>query len=1001
MLRLHVISAVFLRNVLQYFSGVLGYLFIVAFVTMGAFLAFDEQFFANNLANLDQLSSRYSLLLLFLIPAITMSCWADEKKLGTDELLFTFPATDVEILLGKYLAVLAVYSIGLAFTFTHLLMLAWVGDPDWGQVFATYVGYWLAGAALLSAGMFASVLTRSTTVAFVLGAVICAVPVFIGSLPWIGGYLGDFSIDAQLQDFYTGLIPLSGVLYFVSLTCFMLYLNLVFIAHRHWSSGREAAMSAQFAIRSVSLAAILTAFCFMADKSGTLADTDIDLTSENLFTLSEATHDVLQKAEQDERQLTIQAFLSPDPPREFVHVHKQLTGLLSQYNRLGGSWVDVRFVDVTPNSTEADEARLFGIEPRRVRTERNGRTIEEDVYLGVVVSSNLDEVVLPFFEDGTALEYELTRSLATVTRKERFTVGILLTDAHFFGRSGSWPYYERMLGELKKQFNVIEVTTDDLRGFVDAAQKKKTSDKETKEPKDDQQEQLADDSAEKKKKDPPDVVVAVAPSSLTPTRMQDFVDYVKQGFPCLIFDDPLPFYPVTYMVPSQGAFNAPVQPRATPDSRLGGLTTAPRLPTPPLPRQYSQLPPGIREQLVQRYYRENPAARPRFEPKADGGTARSLTEALGIRWDSGTIVTDYYDPNPDFKPKWPPEDFVEPRMRRFYGPLEHLFLFVGRGSGNDSAFQAASPITSGLQQMLLFYAGAVEPMKEAKTTFLPLLQTGRQSGLLTWEEATSVPTTRVRQHDPASGELRVAEEKATSVFTRQPLRRITPRPPRYDDSDVHTLAARITAKKGEKDAAADINVVFVADVDMLTNMYFEQQEALGRPLDNVAFVYNAIEVLAGDDSYAALRSRRPRPRTLTEVRARTDAYRKQRRDEQRAAEKRIADALKTARERVQQEQEKISQNKELGIIQKAQSLALTAETEQQRFDNEKKKLDRELEQTIDRLKATEQRQIREFENNVRLLAVALPPVPALLLGIVVLSYRQYNERRNTVASRRV
>ena len=82
MFRWHVISAVFWRNLKQYFTGVLGYLFIVAFVTVCALLAFCPQFFADNLANLDQLSKYYPELLLAFIPAITMPLWADEKTTG-------------------------------------------------------------------------------------------------------------------------------------------------------------------------------------------------------------------------------------------------------------------------------------------------------------------------------------------------------------------------------------------------------------------------------------------------------------------------------------------------------------------------------------------------------------------------------------------------------------------------------------------------------------------------------------------------------------------------------------------------------------------------------------------------------------------------------------------------------------------------------------------------------------------------------------------------------
>ncbi len=186
-----VVSAVFRKDMRQYLGNPTGYVFLTLFIATTAAAAFlQDGFFSRNLADLAELNAMMPAILMFFVPAITMGAWAEERRGGTDELLLTMPVRDVEVVLGKYLGVLGMYAISLAFSLANVGVLMYLGDPDMGLMASTYLGYLLMGALFCAIGLVASMLTHNATVAFILGALGCAGLVFAGTQPWASGLLG-------------------------------------------------------------------------------------------------------------------------------------------------------------------------------------------------------------------------------------------------------------------------------------------------------------------------------------------------------------------------------------------------------------------------------------------------------------------------------------------------------------------------------------------------------------------------------------------------------------------------------------------------------------------------------------------------------------------------------------------------------------------------------------------------------------------------------------------
>jgi ABC-2 type transport system permease protein len=864
-IRFSVVRAIFRRDFVGWFSSPTGYVFITVFIFLSSAAAFwQDAFFRDNLANLSQLNAVFPVLLLFLVPAITMSAWADERRQGVDELLLTLPAHDAELVVGKYLACLGIYTVSLAFSLSHVVVLAWLGSPDWGLMVSNYLAYWLIGASLLSVGMVGSALTDNLTVGFIAGSLLCALPVFLDRAGMLvggaaGRALAELGAERRFDELTTGVVSFGTLAYFASIVATMLLANLYLVGKRRW---RDPLFGVHASTRTL---ALLVAAASVAVLLGRLP-VRADATAERLHSLSDPTRRVLKEIDAA-KPVLVQAFLSKEVPRGYVETRENLLNLLREFAALGGERVRVNVIETERFTDEARRAQEeFGIRPVTLEEDSGGGRQEMEVFLGVAVTCGADEVVTPFFFKGFGVEYELTRSIRTVSQKSKGTapaageaaskdnrvkIGVLDTDAKAFGgfdmntfqSSPEWS----LVAELKKQYDVVRVASDA-----------------------DYPEGLA-------------VLVAILPSSLTQPQLERLITWVKSGKPTLILDDPFPTF-----IPG----GAPGDPK-------GG--------------------------------QRNPFS-PQGAPPEEKGKIGELMTVAGIRWRTDEIVWDKYNPHP-----------------RFAG-IDPEIIFCGPGNGSREAFNRNEVTTSGLQEMVLIFPGHLEAKGTPGVNFIELLHTGRNSGVNSYDD--------------------VMQRSMFGGGGLNPNRKHKP-------GNIELCPAARTS--------GTVNVIMIADVDCASDEFFRFRRQ-GRDfleLDNITFILNCVDQLAGDETFVELRKRRPKHRTLDALEARTREHTERQLKEAKEADEAAEKQLKDAQQALDDAVAEIEKRSDLEETTKRIMKEQVRIQRQREFDLKKKQIDEQKEAAVEKSSARTKEEVEKVQRRVKVLGSALPPLPALCLGIVV------------------
>ena len=901
-----VIYSVFKRNFVGYLSNPTGYVFICVFVLLSSIAAFLPDDFFN--ANLDQLNRWFPLIMLVFIPAITMGIWADERRQGTDELLLTIPASDFDIVLGKFKAAVDIYSISLIFSFVcNLLILKYLGSPDIGLFICTYIGYWLVGVAMISIGMVASFLTGNLTVSYILGAICCAP--FI-AVHWIDAapipadfahLLKSFSIASQFELFGRGIVALSSIFYFVMLTATMLYLSMILIGRRHWTASRKFQGTCHFAVRTICLLAIGLSIVFI----GRSADLRADLTEEKLSTLSPATIALLRNLN-PEHPIVIEAFVSANVPEPYVQTQRDIITILHEIESIcGRNIIDLRLHNNIEPNTEAAliASQRFDIRPNNVFFAARGRREHTSIFLGVAFRSGLDTLVLPFIDRGLSVEYELVRALHSVIDQRKKRIGILRTDVPLFGgfdmQSFSMTQPWMIVDELEKQYTVIDVNP--IQPITERF----------------------------------DALLAVQPSAMGPMEMLNFIDAIRDGQPAIIFEDPLPITTYVRNIPGTA------EPRQSGGNPMMGMG--------------------------------------RQTPK---GNIDLLWELLGMQIDGQQAVWQEYQP-----------------IRQ----LSHLpkgFVFLDQSSEN-SPFNQNDAVTSALQYMMLTFPGRITeyvPLfgetPETTLTATPLLQT--------FQQPSGIVLARIARQGGDWERSMVPQEQPQTLAVRIRGELAAPQEPPHEEppADDPPVLPEPT----------NMDVILVADIDMLSDMLFVLRQMGNEPgsginlnFDNVTFILNAIDSIAGDERFLEIRSRRPKHRTLSKFDEHTDAIRAETMETRRnlqAEYQELAEAEQSALEaRINQLRQEFGQRtmNEGDAMRKLETAAMAA---RKRLDAEHERLQRELNIKLEEAEVALNEHIRRVQGEYKLWSVVLPPIPPLVIALVVFFVRRIRESEGIPATRR-
>ncbi len=440
------------RELRSFFDQPTAYVLAVAFLGLGLYLSF-QSLYAMSRATLRPFFDLLPWLLVVFIPAVAMRTLAEERRSRTLEWLIAQPLGETEVVLGKFLGSWVFVLITLAGTLPMALGILFVSEADAGIIFAQYVGAALLTAQMISIGIWASAITRNQITAFIVGAFTCFLLVLIGTpvvqigLPrLIGGWALQLSVISHFENVARGVIDLRDLLYFAS-TCGLFLLLAVA------GLGRERLSRKGEAFRRLRIGtAVIAAGVLVLNLLGGNVRGRLDLTGDNLYTLSDGSREILGGLD-DIVNLTL--FLSDDLPQEIQVIERDVRDLVADLGNASNGMLSVREINPDDGDEAAEEASSMGIMPIEFNVIGDDEFQVKRGYFGLALTYADEQEIIPVIDRADDLEFRLVSVIASMTTEERPRLAFMT------GFGAKEPFYYRSFREsVADRYDVTSINME-------------------------------------------------------------------------------------------------------------------------------------------------------------------------------------------------------------------------------------------------------------------------------------------------------------------------------------------------------------------------------------------------------------------------------------------------------------------------------------------------------------------------------------------------------------